>query len=640
MPMIPETPQEKVGSNLDIQRQEDSNPIQVGGEDCTDDERKAKEEKIVEKMAGMFDDWEKFRKPFEDLWNEIYKLLFGRMEHPKTYTRAKINIPVVFQAVEAVLPKLLTVIFGSDNLFNVEPINKKKNAEAKVIELLLNHQLQQANFFVKFVDFAKQLCLYGTSYFFVYWKVTRRWVWTRTPKRRRFNIMGVQMGDVVEWEEKKEYKVVERRPEIDVVDILDVFPDPEGTSESVDDSKGFFIQSWMDVEDIRALGHAKYPVYGNVDDTQLEGQDQQYGKSRSVRRSVHGTADAILSRKDQVWILSYWGSYDLDDDGIKEEVEIVLGNKKVLLKARANPFHHQKRPLIRATLFPVPLEWFGLGLVEPVISLIHEMTTLRRQRLDNINMAINRMWKVLDYSTIDLDSLVSTPNGIILVDQMDAIEALETTNVTNQAYTEAASVKADIDGATAPQSMQGNPQSGSLGRTAKGAQMIIAQALEKFGTAAKLLEESGVKKVLRMMLQLNLQFIDQDDQLREGPMYGSILDEKVTPEMLREDVEFEVFGISDITQKESHINQIISFMGVFGKVLHPKTIEKLAKKIWDLMGFDEDEIQIMVAPQMPPGGGGQPPAGQPQPGGQPPNPQQKILAQLKNGQGNPPNVRP
>jgi hypothetical protein len=292
---------------------------------------------------------------------------------------------------------------------------------------------------------------------------------------------------------------------------------------------------------------------------------------------------------------------DIDEDGIKEESYIAIINRKTLVHADGNPFHHQKRPIVRSVLFTVPKEWFGIGLVEPVIPLIHELNTLRRQRLDNINLAINRMWSVNAYADIDLGTLVSTPGGIVLRgDNPTDIVALESPNVTDQNYNEAAIVQNDIESVTAPKSIQGAPDSGKLGRTARGAQLIIGQALEKFGTAVKLLEETAIKRVLRMFHQLNLQFISNDEVFMETGLYGSIFDQKVTPEMIRAEVNFQMKGISEMVDKESQVNRIMSFMGIFGKVLAPESISTMAKKAWGLMGFNEDEVNIVAVQPMPP----------------------------------------
>jgi hypothetical protein len=104
-------------------------------------------------------------------------------------------------------------------------------------------------------------------------------------------------------------------------------------------------------------------------------------------------------------------------------------------------------------------------------------------------------------------------------------------------------------------------------------------------------EESCIKRVLRMFHQLNMQFIDDDDTLRDPGMYGHLFDQ-ATPEDIRAEVRFKMVAISDMINKEGKINQISSFMGIFGKVLSGDTISTLGKKVWELMGFNKDEIKI------------------------------------------------
>lgn len=577
-----------------------TSPIQIQAKDPS--EMMDKQNKIVDQYIKKFTSWEAWRKPFEDVWDEIYRLYMNSKDKRKTPTRSNITVPVAFQIIEAAVPKIVNTIFASQiEFFEVIPTNPEDQEFAQVIQLLLSYQLAQADFFVKFMDFTKQLLMYGTSYFKVYWKVKRQWVWERKPVREEnFSILGFKMGSrITGWEEEKSYKVIEKRPEIDVIDILDIFPDPEARNEK--EGQGIFIRSWMNINDVKQMGKGQFPVYANTDSPDIKPDKASYSASRNQRLAARGASDPSVADADQIEILEYWGQYDLDEDGIKEEVYLVFANRKVLLKAEPNPFHHQKRPILRTVLFPIPMEWYGMGLIEPVISNIHELWTLRRQRIDNINMIINRMWKVNSIADVDLDTLVSVPNGIVITDDMNAVEPLETPNVTADAYNEAGIVQSDIENATAPRSMQGTPESGRLGRTARGAQLIITQALEKFGTAIKLIEEMAIKRTLRMFHQLNLQFIDDDDVLRDPGMYGHLFQEQVTPEMIRAEVKFNMVGISDMVNKEGKINQIISFMGVFGKVLAPDTISTLAKEVWKLQDLDPRKINIqgMQAAMMP-----------------------------------------
>lgn len=565
-------------------------PIQLGGDEYAQD-------KLVTELLGMYDKWSTWRRPYETLWDEIYRLYMSLQSSQKTPTRAKVFVPVTFQVIENAVAKFIALLFNNEEFFEVVPTNPKDHPQAEVITKILVYQLGKANFFLKFIDFVKQLLLYGTSYFKIYWKVKRQWVWTREPIRAPITVFGFSLGmnRIVGWSEKKEYKVVERRPEIDVLDVMDVYPEPG--SQKDQDGRGVFLRSYLSLDEIKSLGKGKYPVYSNTEDRRLTETDGQESLLNS-RYATRGTSDAKYNGdKGKVEILEFWGCYDLDEDGIKEEVLITLANRTVLLRAVPNPFHHQKRPLVKAALFPVPMEWFGIGMVEPIIPLQHELNTLRSQRLHNINLSLNRMWKVNSLADVDVDTLVSSPNGIVLTDDMGAVEPLLTTDSTGGAFQESEIVKSDIENVTVPRSVQGIPESGRLGRTARGAQLIISQALEKFGLSAKLVEDA-IKKVLRMMHQLNLQFIDSEDVARETGMNGSIFDTEVTPEMIRADVMFKMVGVSDMVGKEAKINQITSFMGLAKDILAPETLDTLLRKVWYLMGEDPDQIKLTILPNV------------------------------------------
>jgi hypothetical protein len=578
---------------------------------------------VLNHVIKIFEKRWSWRRAYEVLWQEIYRMYFSVQNTQKTFSRSNITGPVIFQVIEAAVPKIVNTIFGSgEEFFDVVPIDPAEQQFADSIKLLLTYQLSQADFMIKFVDFCKQLLLYGTSYFYVYWKVERDWVYTRVPVRKNRIIEGHDLGEYVEWEEKKEYKVVRRRPEIEVLDILDVFPDPESRG---DERQDLIVQSWMGLTEVKEMGKGQFPVYGNTESAELTSDGANtYIMSRQVRWATRNVASPNPVDKESVELLTFWGRYDLDGDGIKEKVQIIVANRKVLFVARPNPFHHQQTPIIRCVFFPVPMEWYGMGLVEPVMNNVRELWTLRRQRLDNINLVINRMWKVNSLADVDLDTLISSPNGIILTDMMDGVEPLETNDITNNAYNEATMVQADIENATAPRSVQGTPESGKLGRTAKGAQLIIGQALEKFAVGTKLVEELGIKRVIKLMHQLNMQFIDQDEELNET--YGAIFPQPVNVEDLRTDIRFKMVGITDMINTEGKINQMISFFGTFAPYLDGVSIEGVAKEVWKLQGKNADDIQIIgVANPLPQSAA---------------NTQQSILGQVQNqgGQANPPQV--
>lgn len=585
-------------SQQDVDSRSEAEPIQIGVK-ADSDEGRIRQEIITKTLVSKHKDWEIWREPHREKWNHMYRLFFNKDDEAKMPTRAKIFVPMVFRIITSGIPLIVNTIFSSENLFDVVPTNPKDQDIADLIKILLTYQLGQANFFPKFVDFAQQLCMYGTSYFKVYWKVVRKWVWERKPIRKDISLFGIRLpAKIVGWKEEKKFKVTERRPEVDVLDVMDVFPDPAATNER--EGEGVFIRSWISPEELRGMGAGRYPVYANVDKAIKTSEAKSAtDTSRSTRWATRGFSSSLPSKQRGIEIIEWWGKYDLDEDGIREECYIVIANRSVLIKATANPFHHQKRPLVRSVLFTVPMEWFGIGLIEPIMDQQHELNTIRRQRLDNINMTLNRMWKVLDTGDVDTTQLISAPNHYVLVGQMDALEPLETKDVTQNSYNEAQVLMQEMESTTVTRAASGLPESGRLGRTASGARLIVGQSLEKFSLAVRLVEETAIKRTLRMMHQLNLQFIDDDDVLRDPGMYGHLFDQEMTPEAIRAEVNFKMKAASEMINTEAKINQLASFLGMGKDVMAGETIESILKKIYKLMGFDQEEIKIIGQTSIP-----------------------------------------
>lgn len=576
----------------------DFKPIQLKEAEGKDPfEQSVVEKKLVEKHVSQFKDWENWRRPFENIWLEAYALYLTVSRAQKLPTRAKVAVPIIFQVIEAAVPKLISIIFGQNPFFQV--VNRfayKKDVDPQILDdiyTLLDYQLDLSQFFLKFIEFAKQMFLYGTSYFHVYWKVKREWVWERKPVRTPYSVFGFRLPFMdLKWEKKLEYKVVERRPEVEVLAIEDVYPDPKARNEQ--NSEGIYVVSTMSMDELKELSSGRFPVFTNFDQVERTKESSNEAQFKVDKRTVRGTGDAkkVQQKKNEVEIITYWGREDIDGDGIREEVQLVFANRSVLIKAIRNPFEHQKRPIIRSVLFPVPLEWFGVGLVEPVIPLVHELDTIRNQNIDVNNLIINRMWKVKSTADVDLDTLISGPNNIVLTDDMEAVQTLPQENLPFSPTQLSEMIQRDIESATAPKSIQGSSESGALGRTARGAQLIISQALEKFGMGAKMVEESAVKQVLKMYYALDLQYLDNDQILEDPLLYGQVWAEKKTPEQIRADVDFKLLGISETVTKEAMVNQIIAFVNTFGQIPGINLIE-VAKVVWDLMQLKTPSSQVI-----------------------------------------------
>lgn len=569
------------------------NPIQVKPQDGEDLDLALR--RMLDMHVAEFEKRATWRKPFETLWRKIYELYMTRDFSTRLATRARVVLPKVFQGIEAAVPKLVSIIFGKTPWFETKSVWPFRPVSSDVlanITALLGHQLNLAGFFKKFIEFCKQLLLYGNSYMLVTWKVRREWVTERVLDRTPRTIFGIPVGvGTGEWKVKKELKVVERRPEITVLPIDAVYPAPDQIE--VEDGTGIYYTDSMSLDDLKELSTGRAPVYANFDQLkELIGSNSKGSKSgrqeesdlpqeKASIRGLNDPTSASAGGTKNVSLLHYWGKADLDGDGFREEVHIVIANKSVIIRAVPNPYEHQKRPIIKGTMFPVPKEWFGMGMVEPAIPTLAAENTLYAQVIDMNNLIINRMWKVDPNMDVDLDTLVSTPNGIALASPLDAIQELRQDPLPFSPVQMIQSLEQEIESTMAPKAIQGTPDSGALGRTARGAQLIIGQALEKFGTAAKLIEDTVLKSVLTQMHQLNGQYLDQDKYLQD--IYASIFQTPPTPEEIRQLVSFEFLGVSETITKEATVNQITAFVTVWANILGPQAMIPLAREHYKLL---------------------------------------------------------
>jgi hypothetical protein len=599
--------------NLD-QIQGDNGPIQIIMPEDQDDGDPDKQQNyqdqllktIVSDFTGDITRREAWRKPYEIyLWYPIYLAWVNGQTIAKTPTRSKIFVPLISQIINNGLPKMISFTSGTDALFDTVPADVKEAPIANNIKNLITDQLQKAKFSRKWATFMQQMLMYGTSYFHVSWKVEWKHVIQRVPKvtgQKVDPLTGINT-DVTEYVEEKKYKIVGRRPEITVLDVLDVFPAQDHFS--VDDQPGIFIRSFINQKKFEQVCDAPQPYFANKDATMKTGKSMKYQESRQFRKVARNEMATI--QPEDIELMEYWGPYDLDGDGIDEEVQIVIANRQIVVRAVPNPYFEQTRPIFKSVFVENPLEWFGTGLVEPVLYTQNEINTLRRQGLDINNVSINPMWLVDSGGTVTLDKLFTKPNGVILTSDMNGVKRLDPVAINQNVYQNVQTLMAEAFNATVPPTLTGGlddlkgGSSGGVGAV----RTNVSQALEKFAVAAKHIEEEVLDPMLNFIYQLDLQYLNDAEDIRA--FYGKLFPEPqlVTPAMITAQVNFKFNALSEMLGKDVKISQLLAFTNsAFFASLTPDAQQTIIKQLWEMYGFDPDQINVTGATQLP-GVGGQ-----------------------------------
>jgi hypothetical protein len=352
-----------------------------------------------------------------------------------------------------------------------------------VINILFSNPDRE--FFLEFTDFVKQNLIYGTSFFSI-----------------------APMFDTSNWKFKGFHFNCE--------DFQDIFHDP--AAKRLSRARWCIkrsIQYWDELKDLEKSG-----VYQNVDmikgDTVAEWDDPVTERLSDIGKSSEvNYADPKTGR---IEIFDYF----------EEGHIITVGARKVVLRdtrrkrdGRATKDSMGKAtkklsvlpydlPLIDLRFIPVPREFFGIGIPEILEDDQETIDLLRSQRLDNLDLCINKLFKLRINSDTDPDSIFAAPGGIIPVTDMSDLEEFKISDVTASAYTEADATKRNAEDSVGEWGY-GRGETPTHRETATGITKLQEANLIRFDLALKIHEFSGVRTITKKSVQMVREYMSQGD---------------------------------------------------------------------------------------------------------------------------------
>lgn len=501
---------------------------------------------------------------------------------------ANLFVPYTYQLVETAVPKWFNSLFGTKPYMAILPAgenSEEAKEKADKMNELITYQLDNK---IKIVsvgnELLKSVAIYGTAFTKQEWvKQTRK-----VRKKRPADAEGVPVPGA--YKITTEDVVVKDDPSIKVVPIFSFRFDPTGTD--IDSCR--WCGEVIDTDIASVLAKVESETY------KLSKEARDYlDNIKLAQESEKNTSDnanaATGRKKKDVKIYEYY----------TDEWRVhVLDERFVVLKVE-NPYFHGRKPYTRWISVGVPDEMFGIGIPECVESLQEELNTTRSQRIDNVSMAINRMWKVNRGSNIQEANLVSKPNGIIWVDDMNDIEEVQMTNVTENAYREEQEIKQDMDMASGVlDSIRGT--STDRRETATTASIMHQSGGDRFQYETTLLDVTGLIDAVGQIVQLNQQFVTDEKYLNLQGDDASVNSIAVKPDDLMGD--FDVVAASrssdPVANKEVQRNQLITLKQTLVDDPNVNQVE-LTKRIleaFDLKNVDalfvENTGQMPMTPDM------------------------------------------
>ena len=342
--------------------------------------------------------------------------------------------------------------------------------------------------------------------------------------------------------------------------------------------------------------------------------DVDYDGRRSTRDEDEETHSfSGVERKDpasqEVWVWECWIRVDFDGDGYAELRRVLAAGYEANLKILVNEYS-ECNPMVAWTPIPMPHKFYGMSIYDQVWDLQQIRSTVLRQLLDALYLMNAPRHKALEGS-VNLDQLIdSSPGGVVLVEDMNAVAPLEQPQVPAWGLEMLEYLQSVRENRTGVSRVNATTLSDAQNQTAQGVSQVFEAAQARIALVAQIFAETGFSELFRKIPKILKASGMGPQKLKVGDEWVDF-DPASWPDELTCSVEV---GLSP-GQTEQRIQRLMLILGLqkealvnFGPYLtSPQQIYNTAVKITEESGF-RNSGQFWTDPQ-----GQPPPPPQPSP---------------------------
>jgi hypothetical protein len=215
--------------------------------------------------------------------------------------------------------------------------------------------------------------------------------------------------------------------------------------------------------------------------------------------------------KDAIELLERWGDFVVEtEEGEKKLFKnhvAVVANRKTLIRFEPNPNAHGLPPHQMFVLQPEPAETYGKGVLEPALGIQDAINVRLNQVIEANALVVNPQYLVRNDGTIDIDSFISAPGALHMVNDVNtSIAPLATPSNASLGFQEIGFLLAQFNEAT--NAMKAFTTA-DYQKSATEVAAMQGMANSRFAQMVKHIERTFVMIALRMQIQLNQQFMDE-----------------------------------------------------------------------------------------------------------------------------------
>ena len=340
------------------------------------------EQSIESWVINKCDDWrDYYESNYEDRFDEYYRLWRGQWspeDSQRASERSRIISPALQQAVESNVAELEEATFGRGKFFDIaDDVVDAQKQDALFLRNKLSEDFEACKIRKAVAECLINSAVFGTGVGEIVLEEVKEMAPATEPiMGGDLQAVGVNITDRV---------VVKLKPVLPQNFLID----PVATS--VEDAYGVAVDEFVSrhsVEILQEQGvYREAMIESAAPDTDLEpDQDLTIYNDDKVRLTkYYGLVPKELLEKEDV---------EVEEDSMYVEAIVVIANGGVLLKAEANPYMMNDRPVVAFPWDVVPGRFWGRGVCEKGYNSQKALDTELRARIDALSLTIHPMLAV------------------------------------------------------------------------------------------------------------------------------------------------------------------------------------------------------------------------------------------------------
>lgn len=552
----------------------------------------------VEAKSGNKDNVEK--------WRRMYK---AKAAKGKT-KRSTVVSKDVMRQINILKPLLVNPFMRVDKIVTARSSTLNGTRIGGVSAGLINHQWNE--------EFDKFTFLRNISNVFpLEGVVITKTVWDTKVKKKKEKLEGlspeqvmvldskIENDDKVEVEKAEQLEnglfnvhliktiVIKDSPKTVVCKYDNIFVDP--SAETMEEARFVQEEYKMTISDIHKQSHL-YDI-SKIDEILRHSQkdsttsfEESEGTSRRSTFEVTDNTKAMV----EVTLVDYWGEYDLDGDGIAEQVVCTyVKDSDIVIRFEENPLPTETHPYDAEFYDPINGSFDSDGMAEPIEDLVNTRTAFKRSFIDNASLSNNgqKFFKKGALDATNYKALLSGERFIeVNYDVKEAVQDGQFNQIPQTAFALYENEKNEIKEVSGvDDSLSGNI-SATVGRSSGGISQIMGAAKERISVTTSAITNL-LEKIFSKWAVYNSEFIDNGKIINIG---GQAI--QVTKDMLSEEAgNFSLRVITSAGSQEmiSQINMLLQQSGQLGQKVPDDVFTNLVSELFVGMGKIEASERVL-----------------------------------------------